>query len=520
MSPNKYCKGLRTAVLALLLALTATAGAQTVAIKNNLLYDATLTPNIGLEVRLGSHSSLQAFYGLHPWEISDTKRLRHWSVMPEYRYWTRETFRGLFFGLHAFGGEYNWAGVKLPLGIFPSLEHNHYEGRFAGGGLTFGHAWRLARHWNLEAAVGLGYANIKYHQYENEVCGDLLDEGTHHYIGPTKLALNIAYLIYPRKKAEPVIEYVEKPAPYIPQFRLSFFAPAVEQVKTRQYSGQAFLDFEVNKTVIRRDFRRNQQELDKVIETINVVRTDHNATISHIGIHGFASPDGPYDNNVRLAEGRAQAFKEYIHSLILLSDTLFSVQSTPEDWDGLRQKVLASQLPHRQQIVDIANSTLAPDAKDARIRQLYPDDYQVISRDIYPTLRHSDYTVSYIVRPFTPVEARELIKTKPQQLSLNEMFLVAQTYEPGSQEYNDVFETAVRMYPDDATANLNAAIIALQKDDLNAAERYLQKGGESPEALNARGVLAAKRGDKSAAAALFEQAATPDAQHNLQELVK
>ena len=58
MSPNKYCKGLRTAVLALLLALTATAGAQTVAIKNNLLYDATLTPNIGLEVRLGSHSSL------------------------------------------------------------------------------------------------------------------------------------------------------------------------------------------------------------------------------------------------------------------------------------------------------------------------------------------------------------------------------------------------------------------------------------------------------------------------------
>ena len=56
-------------------------------IKNNLLYDATLTPNIGLEVKIGSRSSFQAFYGINPWKFSDTKKWRHWSLMPEYRYW-------------------------------------------------------------------------------------------------------------------------------------------------------------------------------------------------------------------------------------------------------------------------------------------------------------------------------------------------------------------------------------------------------------------------------------------------
>mgnify|MGYP000703662735 FL=1 len=77
------------------------------------------------------------------------------------------------------------------------------------------------------------------------------------------------------------------------------------------------------------------------------------------------------------------------------------------------------------------------------------------------------------------------MQTQPQKLSLNEFYLVAQTYEPGSVEFNDVFETAVRMYPNDEIANLNAANSAMQRKDVENAKRYLQKGGDSPEALYA-----------------------------------
>ena len=72
------------------------------------------------------------------------------------------------------------------------------------------------------------------------------------------------------------------------------------------------------------------------------------------------------------------------------------------------------------------------------------------------------------------------MQTQPQKLSLNEFYLVAQTYEPGSVEFNDVFETAVRMYPNDEIANLNAANSAMQRKDVENAKRYLQKGEIHP----------------------------------------
>lgn len=83
----------------------------------------------------------------------------------------------------------------------------------------------------------------------------------------------------------------------------------------------------------------------------------------------------------------------------------------------------------------------------------------------------------------------------PRQVSLNEMFLVAQTLEPGSREFNDVMEIAVRTYPDDTTANLNAACAALNAQQWDKAAGYLDKAGDTPEAIHARGVLAMNLGE-------------------------
>ena len=125
----------------------------------------------------------------------------------------------------------------------------------------------------------------------------------------------------------------------------------------------------------------------------------------------------------------------------------------------------------------------------------------------YPALRHSDYVVSYTVKPFSVEEAKEVLKTKPQQLSLEEMFMVAQTYEPGSKEFNDVMETAVRLYPQDQTANLNAACARMEAGDLQGAAEYLERAGNSPEAIHAKGVLAMIKGDTAQAKSLLTQAA-------------
>lgn len=289
---------------------------------------------------------------------------------------------------------------------------------------------------------------------------------------------------------------------------IAFVKPAAEARKQRSEKGEAYLSFRVNKTDIVVDLFDNTRELAKITKTIDLVRDDKNVEITGINIHGFASPDGPYANNERLARERAASLKNYVSHLYTIDNKLFSSNSTPEDWNGFRHKVQQSQLANKEEILKIANSNLAPDDKDKRIRQLYPQDYAVIMSDIYPRLRHSDYTVSYTVRPFSVEEAKQILKTRPQQLSLQEMYLVAQTMEEGSAEFNEVFDIAVRMFPNDPTANLNAACADLQRRDVASAEKHLLKAGNSAEALNARGALAVMKKDYALARQLFADAAT------------
>lgn len=265
-----------------------------------------------------------------------------------------------------------------------------------------------------------------------------------------------------------------------------YVKPKAEAIKVRAEKGEAYLSFKLNKSDILADFRENATELRKITSTIDLVKNDKDVSITNIDIHGYASPDGPYANNVRLANNRAAALRNYVCNLYTIDKKLFTYHATPEDWEGFKKKVEASNLADKSAILAVANSSLAPDAKDQKIKKLHPASYRYIMSEIYPRLRHSDYTVTYTVRPFDIEEAKVILKTKPQQLSLQEMYLVAQTYEPGSPEFNEVFDIAVRLFPDDETANLNAACTDLQKGDLVTAEKHLAKAGNSKEAERIR----------------------------------
>lgn len=178
----------------ILLLLSLPVGAQQIGIKTNLLNWATTTVNVGMEAAVSRKNTLQLFYGLNPWKFEGEKKIRHWVLQPELRFWPCESFNGWFYGIHFMGGEFNMGEVKLPFGIFPELEHSRYEGWFAGAGLTGGYQWVLSRHWNIEASIGLGYVYIKYDKFRCTYCGEHLKSGDKHYFGPTKAAISILYL--------------------------------------------------------------------------------------------------------------------------------------------------------------------------------------------------------------------------------------------------------------------------------------------------------------------------------------
>lgn len=173
----------------------------------------------------------------------------------------------------------------------------------------------------------------------------------------------------------------------------------------------------------------------------------------------------------------------------------------------MRRYVDQSNINHRAEILALIDSDMEPDAKEAKIKRTYPEEYRFMLQNFYPALRHTDYRIDYNIRKFSEVEEiKRIMAEQPQKLSLNEFYLIAKEYEPGTDKFTDVFETAVRMFPNDEIANLNAANAAIRRDDFETAHKYLKKAGESAEAVYARGALSVREGDHKAAMVHLEKA--------------
>ena len=277
---------------------------------------------------------------------------------------------------------------------------------------------------------------------------------------------------------------------------LIFVQPKAEIMKSRSLSGSAYIDFPVDQTVIYPDYRRNTTELGKIQATIDSVRNDKDVTITSVWLKGFASPESPYKHNTELAIGRTAALKKHIGQLYHFADSIIQTDYEPEDWAGLRRYVEQSNINYRAEILTLIDSDMEPDAKEAKIKRTYPNEYRFMLQNFYPALRHTDYRIDYNIRKFNKVEEiKRIMAEQPQKLSLNEFYLVAGKYEPGTDEFTDVFETAVRMFPNDEIANLNAANAAIRRDDFATARRYLDKAGDSAEAVYARRALAIREKD-------------------------
>ncbi len=305
--------------------------------------------------------------------------------------------------------------------------------------------------------------------------------------------------------------------------RLAYVVPQAEPVKTRELDGRAYLDFRLNRTDIDPAYRRNPDELKRILASVDTVKNDRDFTITSIELCGYASPEGSYASNVRLAQGRTEALKNYLTDRYGFPPSLLKCAYEPENWQGLADYLEASDLPDREAILDyLANGPADVDVKERQLRVRFPESYKVLLEDCYPGLRRTDYRINYVIRSFNLEEARRLVCTAPGRLSLEEMFAVAQTYEPGSADFNEVFDVAVRMYPDSDVANLNAANALLEQGRAEEALAYLDRVKSAcPEAENARGVACILLKDYDKARhhmAVAREAGLPAAEHNMEFL--
>lgn len=173
---------------------------------------------------------------------------------------------------------------------------------------------------------------------------------------------------------------------------------AQAEVVTDTIRGEARIQFVVNRTDFNPSLAANRTELEKVRTSIDSVRNNPDASSPQYSIKGYASPEGPYANNVRLARGRTERLRQYISGQWGVPDEQLQADSEPEDWQGLRQYVVA----HRDDLADadavlgiIDNDDADLDHKLDVLARHYPRAYQQLLRDCFPALRRTEYTISY-----------------------------------------------------------------------------------------------------------------------------
>lgn len=172
--------------------------AQNVGIKTNLLTDIAASPNLGIEVKLAPKWTLEVVGEINDWDVN-RHLWKHWFVQPEARFWFCDSFAGHFLGVHAITGQYNFGNISNGINFlgsdFSQLSDYRFQGWAAGAGVAYGYDWILAKHWNLEAEIGIGWIYTRYDQFSCYQCQKkVASNKPHNYFGLTKLALAIEYI--------------------------------------------------------------------------------------------------------------------------------------------------------------------------------------------------------------------------------------------------------------------------------------------------------------------------------------
>lgn len=167
------------------------------ALKNNLLYDLALAPNIEVEIPIGRQWSVNAEYKC-PWWSDSSEELCYQLLSGglEGRFWlgdlrTHSRLTGHFVGVYAEGGIYDF-----------QFKGDGYQGKYYGAaGLTYGYSTRISRQLAFEFSLGIGYLTTEYQKY-TPYEGSLvwMSSGQYNFIGPTKAKISLVWLITKRRE--------------------------------------------------------------------------------------------------------------------------------------------------------------------------------------------------------------------------------------------------------------------------------------------------------------------------------
>ena len=241
-----------------------------------------------------------------------------------------------------------------------------------------------------------------------------------------------------------------------------------------------------------------------------------NREIEEINISSYASPEGAYDFNQRLAENREKNTTNYMEGQ-LKKDKItefgeLTKQFTAEDWEGFQELVAASNIQDKDLILSVLSNVKDPEVREQEIRNL-ANVFETLADQILPQLRRSHITASVNVIGKSDEEIAKLAQTNPSELNVEEL-LYAATLTDDNNRKAQIYEQVTRLYPNDYRGYNNLGKAQYVNKNYTAAVANLNKAAQlapnSSEVAMNQGLIQLINKDYSAANRSFSNAAGLD----------
>ena len=273
----------------------------------------------------------------------------------------------------------------------------------------------------------------------------------------------------------------------------------------------ANVKFLINQANLRRSELQNNSVQEFVRLLNDIAANQETLRMNNIEVSAYASPDGGYNINERLAGKREDVAANYVKQQMkkAKADAPVDTKYTAEDWEGFQELVGASNIQDNV-ILRVLSMYQDPEEREQQIKNI-SSAFRELADGILPQLRRARMTINYDVVGRDDQQIKDQLTSDARQLSVEELLYAGTLYGNDLNKVENAYKKAAEIYPNDARAFNNIALVEYAKGNYSEAANWLQKasriGKVLPETNANLGLLALQSGDVKGAETLIAKAA-------------
>ena len=283
---------------------------------------------------------------------------------------------------------------------------------------------------------------------------------------------------------------------------------------------EANVKFLIGQATLRQSELQNNSVKEFVRLLDEIAKNQESRILDGVEVSAYASPDGGYDINEKLAGKRQDVTADYVNKQMKQTKAQGPVDTryTAEDWEGFQELVAASNIQDKDVILRVLSMYQDPEEREQQIRNISAA-FGELTDGILPQLRRARMIINYEVVGRDDDQIRSQYKEDPTKLSLEEMLYGATLYDDADMA-EQVYKKTAQLFPKDARAYNNLAQLAYANGKYDEAKEWANKAlavdKNQAEANANLGLLALQQGDMLNAETYISKAANA---HGLGEIL-